>query len=136
MRTRSGVSQRGVSMLVMFVMSLMVASIALAADIGGKWKAEFDAPDGQKGTNTFTFKVDGEKVTGSVLSSLSGTEAPIEDGTLKGDDLSFGLTRSIGGQDFKLRYKGTVKGDEIPLTVSGDMGGQTFEIKMVAKREK
>jgi hypothetical protein len=117
-------------------MSLLAVTIALAADISGKWKAQFDAPDGQKATNTFTFKVDGEKVTGSVHSSLSGTESPIENGVLKGDELTFGLTRNFGGQEMKFRYKGTVKGDEIPLTVSGDMGGQSFEIQMTAKREK
>jgi hypothetical protein len=136
MHTRTGARPRGVSMLMMLMMSMLVASIALAADITGKWKAEFDAPDGTKATNTFTFKMDGEKVTGGVLSSLSGTEAPIEDGTLKGDDLSFGLTRNFGGQEMKFRYKGKVKGDEIALTVSGDAGGQTFEIQMNAKREK
>jgi hypothetical protein len=134
MRARSRLKLQGV--LMVMSMSLLAASLVLAADITGKWKAEFDAPDGQKATNTFTFKVDGEKVTGSVHSSLSGTEAPIEDGTLKGDDLSFGLTRNFGGQEMKFRYKGKVKGDEIPLTVSGDAGGQSFEIQMNAKREK
>jgi hypothetical protein len=120
----------------MVVMSLLVGSLALAADITGKWKADFDAPDGSKASNTFMFKVDGEKVTGSVHSSISGTEAAIEDGTLKGDDLSFGITRNFGGQDVKFRYKGKVKGDEIALTAAGDMGGQSFEIQMTAKREK
>lgn len=134
MRTRTGTMLRGVLMLVSMVM--MAASVVLAADINGKWKGELDAPDGQKVTNTFTFKVDGEKVTGTVHSSRSGTEAPIEDGTLKGDALAFTLTRSIEGTTMKLRYTGKVKADEIAMTVSGDMGGQTFEMQLVAKREK
>jgi hypothetical protein len=134
MRTRTGTMLRGVLMSVS--MMLAVAAIALAADINGKWKGELDAPDGTKVTNTFTFKVDGEKVTGSVHSSRSGTEAPIEDGTLKGDDLAFALTRNIEGQQMKLRYTGKVKGDEIAMTVSGDMGGQSFDMQMVVKREK
>ena len=134
MRTRIGTMLRGVLMSVSMVM--LVAAIALAADINGKWKGELEAPDGSKVTNTFTFKVDGEKVTGTVFSSRSGTDAPIEDGTLKGDDLAFTLTRNIEGNQMKLRYKGKVKADEIALTVSGDMGGQTFEMQLVAKREK
>ena len=132
--TRSGTMLRGVLMSV--AMMLAVAAIALAADINGKWKGEMDGPDGSKITNTFTFKVDGEKVTGSVLSSRSGTEAPIEDGTLKGDALAFTVTRSVEGTTIKLRYTGKVKADEIPMTVAGDMGGQTFEMQLVAKREK
>jgi hypothetical protein len=134
MRTRTGTILRGVLMSVSMV--LAVAAIALAADINGKWKGELDAPDGQKVTNTFTFKVDGEKVTGTVFSSRSGTEAPIEDGMLKGDDLSFALTRSVEGTQMKLRYKGKVKGDEIAMTVAGDVGGQSFEMQMTVKREK
>jgi hypothetical protein len=134
MRTRTGTMLRGVLMSVSMV--LAVAALALAADINGKWKGELDAPDGQKVTNTFTFKVDGEKVTGTVHSSRSGTEAPIEDGTLKGDALAFTLTRTIEGNQMKLRYTGKVKGDEIAMTVSGDMGGQSFEMQLVAKREK
>jgi hypothetical protein len=134
MRTRTGTILRGVLMSVSMV--LAVAAFALAADINGKWKGELDAPDGQKITNTFTFKVDGEKVTGTVFSSRSGTEAPIEDGMLKGDDLSFALTRSVEGTQMKLRYKGKVKGDEIAMTVAGDVGGQSFEMQMTVKREK
>jgi hypothetical protein len=134
MRTRIGTMLRRV--LMPLTMVLAVAAIALAADINGKWKGELDSPDGQKITNTFTFKVDGEKVTGSVFSSRSGTEAPIEDGTLKGDDLAFTLTRNIEGNQMKLRYKGKVKADEIAMTVSGDVGGQSFEMQLVAKREK
>jgi hypothetical protein len=134
MRTRIRMMRQSVLTLVSMV--LVTAGIALAADITGKWKAEFDGPDGSKATNTFTFKLDGEKVTGSVHSSISGTDAAIEDGTLKGDDLSFGITRNFGGSEAKFRYKGKVKGDEIALTAAGDMGGQSFEIQMTAKREK
>ena len=136
MRTRPGMMLRGVLMMVSMVMLTVAAGTMLAADINGKWKGELDSPDGAKITNTFTFKVDGEKVTGTVFSSRSGTEAPIEDGTLKGDALAFTLTRTIEGNTIKLRYTGKVKGDEIAMTVAGDMGGQSFEMQLVAKREK
>jgi hypothetical protein len=124
------------SVLMSVSMVLAVAAIALAADINGKWKGELDGPDGPKITNTYTFKVDGEKVTGTVFSSRSGTDAPIEDGTLKGDALAFTVTRAIEGNQIKLRYTGKVKGDEIALTIAGDVGGQSFEMQQVAKREK
>lgn len=136
MRTRPGTMLRGVLMLASMMMVTVAVGVVLAADINGKWKGELEGPDGSKITNIFTFKVDGEKVTGSVHSSRSNTEAPIEDGTLKGDDLAFTLTRSLEGQQMKLRYKGKVKADEIAMTVAGDVGGQSFEMQLTAKREK
>jgi len=109
---------------------------ALAADINGKWKAEYDGPDGNHRTNVFTFEVKGETVTGTVTSSMAPEPAKIDEGTLKGDAITFKVTRNFGGNEIKLNYAGTVKGDEIPLKVSADAGGQTFEFDIVAKREK
>jgi hypothetical protein len=116
--------------------SVAMAGSAFAADITGKWKSEFQGPDGNSRTNVFTFEVKGEAVTGTVTSSMAPEPAKIEEGTLKGDAISFKVTRSMGGNDIKLAYTGTVKGDEIPLKVSADAGGQTFEFEIVAKREK
>jgi hypothetical protein len=112
------------------------AAPAFAADIAGKWKAEFQGPDGNSRTNVFTFEVKGETVTGTVTSSMAPEPAKIDDGTLKGDAIAFKVTRSMGGNEIKLSYVGTVKGDEMPLKVSADAGGQTFEFDIVAKREK
>jgi hypothetical protein len=116
--------------------SAAMAGTAFAADVAGKWKAEFQGPDGNSRTNVFTFEVKGETVTGTVTSSMAPEPAKIEDGTLKGDAIAFKVTRSMGGNEIKLSYTGTVKGDEMPLKVSADAGGQTFDFDIVAKREK
>jgi len=116
--------------------SAAMTGTAFAADIAGKWKAEFQGPDGNSRTNVFTFEVKGETVTGSVTSSMAPEPAKIEEGTLKGDAIAFKITRDMGGNQIKLSYAGTVKGDEIPLKVSADAGGQTFDFDIVAKREK
>ena len=122
--------------LAALALSLATAVPAFAADINGKWKSEFTGPDGNSRTNVFTFEVKGETVDGTVTSSMAPEPAKIEEGTLKGDVLSFKVTRNMGGNEIKLSYTGTVKGDEIPLKVSADAGGQTFEFDIVAKREK
>jgi hypothetical protein len=119
-----------------FACALALAATAAAADITGKWKAEFQGPDGNSRTNVFTFEVKGEAVTGTVTSSMAPEPAKIEEGTLKGDAIAFKVTRSFDGNAIKLSYTGTVKGDEMPLKVSADAGGQTFEFDIVAKREK
>jgi hypothetical protein len=125
-----------VGALAALILSVAAAAPALAADITGKWKAEYDGPDGNHRTNIFTFEVKGETVTGTVTSSMAPEPAKIEDGTLKGDALAFKVTRNMQGNEIKLSYAGTVKGDEIPIKVSADAGGQTFQFDIVAKREK
>jgi hypothetical protein len=102
--------------------------VAPAADISGKWKASFTTPDGQQRENTFDFKVDGDKLTGTVSSALG--EVPIQDGKIGGDNISFSVTRNFGGNEVKILYKGKVSGDEIKLKV--EAGERSFE--MTAKR--
>lgn len=123
--------------LAALALSLMTAVPAFAADVSGKWKAEFQGPDGNSRTNVFTFEQKGESVDGTVTSSMAPEPARIEEGTLKGDVLSFKVTRNFGGNEMKLTYTGTVKGDEIPMKVSATApDGQAFEFEIVAKREK
>jgi hypothetical protein len=98
--------------------------ILSAADISGKWKAEFTTPDGTARTNTFTFKVDGSNLTGAVAGTQD--ETPIKDGKINGDDISFTADRPFG----TFTYKGKVKGNEIALKV--EFNGQSFD--MTAKR--
>jgi hypothetical protein len=122
--------------LAAFACALAMTATAFAADVTGKWKGEFQSPDGQSITNEFTFEVKGETLTGTVVSSRSPQPAPIEDATLKGDDIAFTVTRNFDGNAIKLRYAGTVKGDELPLKVSIDAGGQSFDFEILAKRQK
>lgn len=114
-----------------------MTATAFAADITGKWKSDFQGPDGNSRTNVFTFELKGEAVTGNVTSSMAPEPAAIEEGTLKGDAIAFKVTRDIGGNKIKLTYTGTVKGDEMPLKVAATApDGQSFEFEIVAKRQK
>ncbi len=95
---------------------LVLGAIALvqAAGIDGKWVAQVQGQGGQTRETTFTFKADGGKLTGTV-SGMQG-EVAIEDGTIKGDDISFTQTVERQGNKIKLVYTGKVSGDEIKLT--------------------
>lgn len=115
--------------------ALVSTDVVLAADVAGKWKADFQTADGQKGQNVFTFFVDGEKLTGTVYSSLAQSDAKIEDGRVQGDAITFAITRNMGGSEARFRYKGRVTGDEIKFLVSiGEPDG--IQVEMTAKREK
>ena len=123
-------------------LSLLVAGLALAliavvqaaaADVSGKWTAQVPGRNGQTREQTFTFKVDGEKLTGSV-SGMQGSENPISDGKISGDDISFTVAMSFQGNEVKMNYKGVVSGDEIKFTRSREGSDQKQEF--TAKRAK
>jgi hypothetical protein len=49
----------------------------LAADLNGDWKAEFDTPIGPQ-QYMYSFKLDGNKVTGKAISLMGGEEREVE----------------------------------------------------------
>src|SRR5215472_14836992 len=91
--------------------ALLLPFQASAADIGGTWKAEFTTPDGTARTNTFTLKVDGTKLTGTVAGTQDTT--PIQNGTVSGDDISFTAERPFG----KFTYNKQKTANEIKFKV-------------------
>jgi hypothetical protein len=120
-------------------MGLLVAcyAAALAAGIDGKWTGQVQGPQGAMNI-TFVFKSEGEKLTGTLANQFG--EAAIHDGSIKGDALSFKVTREFNGNKFTLKYTGKLAGDEIKLTrtFEGEApGGQTpppvdFTVKRAA----
>ena len=110
----------------------LFASTALAADVSGDWKGAAETPNGTV-ERTFTFKVDGGKVTGETTSQMMG-KSTIMDGKLEGDNLSFWITIKFQDNEVKVNYKGKVNpsGNEIKFTAEAQDGG--FSIEYVAKR--
>jgi len=114
------------------VIAVAMAAAAFAADVTGTWTATFDTQVGAQ-KYTYTFKVDGNKLTGKAKSELAGTESEIAEGTVNGDDISF--VENLNFQDMPLRivYKGKIAGDDLKLTRTIlDM----FTEEAVAKRVK
>ena len=115
---------------VMFTLALT----ALAADIAGKWKAEFDTQVGVQ-KYTFEFKVEGEKLTGKAFFERMNQkgEAELLEGKVSGNDIFFVEKISVQGNELRVEYKGKVSGDEISFTrKTGDIASVQF----VAKRVK
>ena len=110
----------------------LIAAFALtasAADVAGTWKASVETPNGTF-ESTFTFKVDGGKLTGKVASQMGETE--ISEGKIDGDKLSFTVSREMNGQTFKITYDGVVSGSEMKLTIHFPGRDEGFE--MTAKK--
>ena len=110
-------------MKAILVLMAIFAISASAADISGKWKGTAEGPNGTI-ERTFTFKVDGTKLTGETESQMIG-KSTITDGTVEGDKIAFSIKASFQGNDLTLMYKGTISGDTIRLSV--DFGGQAAE---------
>ncbi len=114
--------------LMLAIALLLVAGVAFAADVDGKWDGTIP---GMEIPVSYTFKADGATLTGT-SSGPENTTIPIKDGKIDGNKISFTVTINFGGQDMKMEYKGVVSPDKVVLTL--DMMGQPTEI--VLKKAK
>ena len=87
--------------------------------------------------STLTLKADGDKVTGSVSSpgrDGQTTKVDIEDGKVKGDEISFSVTREFGGNKVTQKYAGKIDGDSIKGKISFERNGEAQSRDWEAKR--
>ena len=103
-----------------------------ATDVTGTWEGEFKMPDGSASFPlSFTFKQDGDKLTGTIANPQGGDPITISDGKVDGDKISF----KVSFNGINITHEGTVTGDEMKLDSKSDSadfpGGE-----MVLKRAK
>ena len=124
----------------LFAAATMVAATAVAivpsaaiaaaptADINGTWTTEFDSQVGKQ-TYTYTFKVEGGKLTGHSKSNLGESDLT---GTVDGDKVTFVENLNYQGTALAITYTGQiVSAGEIKF--KRDVGGQGGE-EFTAKR--
>jgi hypothetical protein len=99
------------------LMMAFTAASAFAADATGTWTGKMAGPNGDGFQITFTFKVDGPKLTGTVTGP-QGDPMEISEGKVDGDKLSFNV--SFNGMTIK--HEGVITGDTIKLTTKTDSG--------------
>lgn len=120
-------------------LALLALPAAAADGVAGKWNASVDSPQGPFAM-VFEFAVDGGKLTGSLQNDFIGS-IPLQDGTVKGNDIAFKLTIAMEGlpEPLKISYTGTVKGDELALKSKFEgtpPGGGPAEQTLTATRAK
>ena len=110
---------------------------ALAADTkvdpSGTWKWSFTGQNGQTRETTLKLKLDGEKLTGTV--SGRGGETAIAEAKLKGEEISFQVTREFNGNKVTTKYNGKISGDTIKGKMEFERDGQAQSRDWEAKRE-
>lgn len=94
---------------------------------------------GEARKTTLKLKAEGEKLTGTV--SMAGrqgqaVETEISDGKVKGDDISFSVTREFNGNKFTAKYSGKVTADTIKGKMETERDGNVRSRDWEAKREK
>lgn len=85
--------------------------LSSAAPVDGRWEGRMKSPEGEDLPLAFTFKVEGEKLSGSV--ETPDGNLPISEGKLKGDEFSF-LVDS-GGNTVEHQCK--VAGDTVSMRI-------------------
>ena len=110
-------------MLVLMAPLLGIASLrGDSVNISGTWSFSVDLESGQHGGPTFTFKQDGEKLTGTYTGPLGEQKVT---GNVKGNKAWFGFEFTRRGQPIKVLYQGTIE-------ASGKMNG-TIEFSVGEK---
>lgn len=119
-----------------FVLALGIAANAddKKANPTGTWKWSFTTQSGESRETTLKLKMEGEKLVGTVTGR--GGETAIEEAKLKGDEISFQVTREFQGNKFVAKYHGKIAGDTIKGTIESQRGDQTRKTEWEAKRVK
>ena len=115
--------------------SILIASLVLIrgaaaqsdVNVTGEWAFTVETPQGS-GSPTFTFKQEGEKLTGNYKGQFG--EAPLT-GTVKGGEIKFTIKISAQGQELTITYTGKIESkDSMKGTaVLGEIGEATWTAK-------
>jgi hypothetical protein len=111
---------------------LVAAATVFAADaVSGKWVWESQGfGGGAPMKTTLTLQADGAKLTGTITVPDFGgggppdmgaapamTAAPISNGKVDGNNISFDVTRDMMGMSRTTKYEGTISGGELKIKI-------------------
>jgi hypothetical protein len=125
-----------------FILALAVASLTFGARAGeqadivncaGTWKWTLVMANGQTYERNVNLKQAGDRLTGSSIWP-DGAEAVIQEGRIKGSELSFTLTRQQADQKIVSKYQGKISGDTIKGSIESPLNGQPRHFDWLAKR--
>lgn len=94
------------------------SAAAPAPDASGKWHAQVPWPGTLLTDFYFNFRIDGQKLTGTVTYAIGDglNRMEIVDGTIGGSDLSFAMITKMRDADARWTFKGRFQGGEIAFT--------------------
>jgi hypothetical protein len=110
------------------------------ADATGTWTwTRAGRNGGAEAKLTLKLTVEGDKLTGKLTTpGRQGGEpitTEIKDGKVKGDEISFSVTREFNGNSRTSKYNGKVTEDAIKGKIETERNGETQSLDWEAKRE-
>ena len=111
-----------------FLLGLLLAASAFAADIAGNWTLTMQSPQGEA---QFPFAVKNED--GKLTVTFDNPRLKVEKASFEGATLKMTVKR---GDAMLYEMKATLDGDSLKGTADADMGGQAATIEWSAKRGK
>jgi enterochelin esterase-like enzyme len=127
------ITQSLMNILIIALCGLLTGTAAIAADVSGQWRAEFDSQIGLQ-KYAFAFQLNDGKLTAKATAEVDGQKRDVEfkEAKLAGDTLTFVEMRQIQDNEVRIEYTGKVGGSEIKFTRKvGDFATNEF----AAKRE-
>lgn len=118
--------KRKAFIIILFVCCAAVC-LASATNVNGKWAGIFKDDDDTVIPITYTFKADGDKLSGSVL--YAGAQYPITDGKIKGDSLLF----AVDYNNNPIRHSARVYADSIGVNITIDYNIYHLTLKKTDK---
>lgn len=112
-----------------FLLGLLLAASAFAADIAGNWTMTMQSPQGETQMQ-FVVKNDG----GKVQVTFDHPRLKVEKASFEGATLTMTVNRGDGAMVYQM--KATLDGDTLKGTADTDMGGQAANLEWSAKRGK
>jgi hypothetical protein len=107
------------------LVSCFVICFAAIADMSGSWASVFNAPDGSQYPLTYTFKIDGSKLTGTL--ETSGMTVPLENGAVAGDSVKFSLSVQGVTYNHKGKYYNAADSIGVDVDFDGNKGHMTLK---------
>jgi hypothetical protein len=114
----------------LLVLCTVFTCFAAIAELTGKWKGTVKMSDGSNIPLTYILKVDGEKLTGTVVTPQE--DLPIYDGKIKGTDFTFKV--DVNGNPVPSVGKFYADGDSV--TMVADLAGQRLKATLKRVEEK
>ncbi|GAA3981017.1 hypothetical protein [Mucilaginibacter dorajii] len=102
-----------------------LACFAAIVDFSGKWSGILTMENGDQYPLTYNFKIEGDKLTGTVLTPKG--ELPVDDGKITGDKFTFTVT--LG--DMEIPHSGKFYGDSIGVDIAAN--GAKVHTKLLRK---
>jgi hypothetical protein len=110
-------------LLAIFALALLAFSqSAQQVNVTGDWEITITSPErGPRPPQTISLKQEGEKLT-VTMTGRQGEEIKAE-GTVKGNEIEWSITRTTQRGEIKIAYKGKIEGDTMSGQVQmGDFG--------------